>query len=104
MIRIYVALFILTLPFSAQSDKQKDQNIRWLGWPINGVYVHDIDPDFTPFYDGSYAIQAHQDIFIGLRSDGIVVWTALGKLLVLEDLELDSLKLDPLKLIDKTLR
>ena len=102
MIRIYTILFFLTLPFSAQSeDKQKDLNIRWLGWPINGVYTDDIDSDFTPFYDGSYAIQANQDVVIGLRSDGVVVWRTLDKLLRSDNLELDSLPEDFLQLINK---
>ena len=76
---LFIATIILLLPLTTRAECEgKETDIEWLSWPIIGVPYKGFYPGilFGPA-ETRFSIDFREDIIIGLRSDGTVVWKSL---------------------------
>ncbi len=80
MIRIFLsfsALIFFSSYTIADSQTTSENDIQWLGWPITGSAYKGMDEGI--FANPVFETDVEKDIFIGLRSDGVVIWKKSAK-------------------------
>jgi hypothetical protein len=77
-IYVFVTVFFVSLAFLAgYVTAQKTENIEWLGWIA--VAKPSTSPDPRIHMKKTYDSLVREDIEVGLREDGVVVWRRVQK-------------------------
>lgn len=70
--KVFIALGALLCFLLGFTTANKLQKINWLGHLVHGVY-NEPEPSIVPMPD-EFLPEVDDDIIIGLREDGVVVW------------------------------
>jgi hypothetical protein len=77
-IYVFIAVFFVSMAFIARYViAQKTDNVEWLGWVQ--VAKPSSSPDPRIHMRKTYDLFVREDIEIGLREDGVVVWRRVQK-------------------------
>jgi len=85
VVRILVILILLLISFNLFAEEKRAINdeVRWLGWPVTASAYKGIDPGI--FVNPVFNTDISDDIEIGLRPDGTVVWRYVNKTTMLKE-------------------
>ena len=75
---VFVAVFFVSIVFIAgYVVAQKTENVEWLGWIQ--IAKPSTSPDPRIHMNKTYDALVREDIELGLREDGVVVWRRVQK-------------------------